>query len=510
MPSPGSVPTAADESERKYATSADRPVPDLRGLPGTETIDVDRVELSAQYHDTADLRLLRSGITLRRREGGDDAGWHLKLPAGQDTRTELHFPLGSGTENVPDELAGLLRGIRRDAPLTLAALLTTNRERHRLRTADGDLVAEIVVDDVVAVRGPDAGEITWREIEIEWNPERGGKKVARFLEAVESRFEAAGITRADSPSKLHRALGDLVPGTPRLPKGLAAVHDYLAGELRTLALADVAVRRDEADSVHSMRKAARRLRSALQTYAGRIPADHDLVDELRWLGRRLSASRDLEVQWERLAGRVEQIPLEAHREATRARIDEYFSARSEAARTEVLDTLDSARYLDLLRRLDAAVAGLESTPGKGTGPRKVASKDLTRAVEKVAEKVGRRVAKVGAATDPARRDEAIHRVRKGAKRLRYATEAIAPLHPGEVEGILDRFDAFQDLLGEFQDSVVARGHLLDMVSEQGHTAETSFGLGILFHLEAGIGEQLAGQLDGAWKKTLRATRGLWS
>jgi hypothetical protein len=34
----------------------------------------------ADYYDTDDLRLIRGGITLRRRRGGDDAGWHLKLP----------------------------------------------------------------------------------------------------------------------------------------------------------------------------------------------------------------------------------------------------------------------------------------------------------------------------------------------------------------------------------------------------------------------------------------------
>ena len=33
--------------------------------------------LSATYYDTADLRLARSGLTLRRRSGGTDAGWHL-------------------------------------------------------------------------------------------------------------------------------------------------------------------------------------------------------------------------------------------------------------------------------------------------------------------------------------------------------------------------------------------------------------------------------------------------
>jgi len=63
--------------------------------------------LDAIYYDTADLRLIGAGITLRRRTGGEDAGWHLKLPAGADTRDEIRLPLTSTDGAVPEELAAL-------------------------------------------------------------------------------------------------------------------------------------------------------------------------------------------------------------------------------------------------------------------------------------------------------------------------------------------------------------------------------------------------------------------
>ncbi|QOV99565.1 CYTH and CHAD domain-containing protein [Rhodococcus pyridinivorans] len=510
MPSTSSA-TVAEEAERKYSTTGDRPLPDLTGLPSVDAIDVDRFELSAQYYDTADLCLLRSKITLRRREGGDDAGWHLKLPSGVDTRTELHFPLGDDSaEDVPADLGSLLRGIRRGAPLSLAALLVTRRHRHRLRSSDGGFVAEVVVDDVDAVRSADGSEIRWKEIEVEWNSTLGDKTIGRFLTALEERFAAVGITRSESPSKLHRVLGDLLPARPPIAKGLIPVRDYLSSELHTLGLSDIAVRRDARDAVHSMRKAARRLRSALQTYSDEIVVDPDLVDELRWLGRRLSPSRDLEVQWERLTDRVADIPVESHREATRARIDEYFSARSEAARLEAVDTLDSDRYVGLLTRLDAAITDIAPATEAARARPKVARKELLRAVAALSKKVSRRVDRVGDAENPAERDALMHRARKGAKRMRYAIEVIAPLHPKRSGRILDRFDDFQDLLGEFQDSVVAREHLLDMLSEQGHTAETSFGLGILFRIETEIGDAQAAHLDSGWRKAYRAARRLWT
>ena len=43
-------------------------------------------QLAATYFDTADLRLAAAGLTLRRRTGGDDAGWHLKVPAAGGDR----------------------------------------------------------------------------------------------------------------------------------------------------------------------------------------------------------------------------------------------------------------------------------------------------------------------------------------------------------------------------------------------------------------------------------------
>ena len=53
---------------------------DLLQVAGTSGPDEEQLE--AEHYDTDDLRLIRAGITLRRRRGGDDAGWHLKLPLG--------------------------------------------------------------------------------------------------------------------------------------------------------------------------------------------------------------------------------------------------------------------------------------------------------------------------------------------------------------------------------------------------------------------------------------------
>ncbi|HEY3648180.1 MAG TPA: CYTH domain-containing protein, partial [Streptosporangiaceae bacterium] len=81
------------ETEQKYDADADFVLPKLGSLPGLggkRLADAKRIYLSATYYDTEDLALIQHKVTLRRRVGGDDEGWHLKLPVRKDTRQELH------------------------------------------------------------------------------------------------------------------------------------------------------------------------------------------------------------------------------------------------------------------------------------------------------------------------------------------------------------------------------------------------------------------------------------
>src|ERR1035437_10989616 len=104
------------EVERKFDADPGVPLPDPSGAGGAVSEAVES-QLDATYFDTADARLARQRITLRRRTGGDDAGWHLKLPAGQDERTEVRLPLGRATRTVPRALAREVRALVRDRPL---------------------------------------------------------------------------------------------------------------------------------------------------------------------------------------------------------------------------------------------------------------------------------------------------------------------------------------------------------------------------------------------------------
>ena len=162
------------EIERKFAVGADFAVPDLSGVPGVASVTGPRTyHLTAVYWDTPGFRLAAAHITLRRRTGGTDAGWHLKLPAGPERR-EVHAPLEAGTDTVPAELAGLVTGVTGDLPLRPIARLQTARTVRHLRDNAGQILAE-VADDQVTGSLPEPGGAagswqvasTWREVEVE-------------------------------------------------------------------------------------------------------------------------------------------------------------------------------------------------------------------------------------------------------------------------------------------------------------------------------------------------------
>jgi inorganic triphosphatase YgiF len=204
------------EIEQKFDVDEDFERPDFGAL--RDVLDEDltagapiRYQLGATYFDTPDERLLASKITLRRRTGGTDEGWHLKLPAGQDARRELREPLSAepadAARGVPERLAARVADVTGGLPLAPIAVLDTDRTVVPLTGRDGRVVAE-VADDVVTARrvagsaGVTAGQsLRWREIEVEvpvaW---------PRLQQAAADLLRAAGARPAGHGSKLARLL----------------------------------------------------------------------------------------------------------------------------------------------------------------------------------------------------------------------------------------------------------------------------------------------------------------
>jgi CHAD domain-containing protein len=486
------------EIETKYDVPADFVVPDLTGVDGVVSADAP-VEhaLEAQYFDAPDLRLARARVTLRRRTGGTDEGWHLKLPATRDARWELHTPLGKAVKRPPKAVVTPVAGILRGRAVAPVASLRTRRVVTLLRDGSGRALAEVADDTVSAtgLTGPDGvAELqTWREVEVEL---LDGDPA--LLGPVGERLVEAGARRTDRASKLARALGlpsgeaEAPAGAERPAKGkgkrrkvkptagavvLAAVEQQVA----ELQHADVALRLQR-DGVHRMRIACRRLRTTFAAYRSVLDrtATDPLRAELAWLAGRLSDARDDDVAIEHLRAVVADLPEELVLGPVAARLQPAHVAAQESGRVTALEVLAERRYLQLLDGLHALLADPPVT-GNAAEP----AAPVMRAVVRREAKRVRRSAEVAARREGAERTAALHEVRKAAKRARYAAELAVPSAGSEAEDVAKAAKKVQTLLGVLQDTVVVRERCRRIGLSAQAAGEPSFTYGLLLGREEG-------------------------
>ena len=496
------------EVERKYRASRGLVLPDLTGrLPSVASIDPTVIErMTATYYDTPDLRLAREGITLRHRTGGSDDGWHLKLPLGPlagGVREEIQLP-GNGTE-PPEELRRMVSAYLRFAVMAPAATLETERRKLILRDVAGEPLAELV-DDEVTVQGVGRVSAGFREIEVE---DRGGG--TDVLSAVGDVLQQAGAVGGEFMPKLVRSLGAraTAPPDPPLPEPVQpsdpagkVLTGYLRTNVRKLLAEDVRFRLSGDDAVHQMRVAARRMRTALKTFAPLVDPEwaDALRDELKWFASSLGATRDAEVLLARLLGDVNKLPPDLVMGPVEARIQQHVGGALASGMAEATDVLDSDRYLTLLERLvDGAW-----TPRLTPLAREPAQRVLPPLVRKAWRRLGTGVARVRETRLPGD----YHEVRIQAKRARYAAEAVAPAFGNRAERFAKQVVRIQDVLGEHQDAVTAQETLCQLVkSSSGRTV--GFTCGLLHAMEEKRADKARREFDEIWPQVARRRYRAW-
>lgn len=553
------------EQEAKFEGTGTFDAQSLRGLPSVSQIrEADPEELDAVYYDTADLRLLAHGVTLRRRGGGHDEGWHVKLPAG-DARKEIHAPLRAGRGGqVPGELNRWIKAYARGGALVPVAHLHTHRRRHLLLDKSGRVLAEVAQDSVSAqVLGterlhPDgegrtpkpagrtakatgrnakpaggnakpagrtgkaagrqdgatpapagndsAGTSTlvtqWSEIEIEREDGDAG-----LLRAAARRLEADGWHRSPSAHKLDHALaGALPPGFTDLEPG----------------------RRPRAGSAGAvvMDRLAEQLTVLLSLDAGVRADAPDAVHRMRTTSRRL---RNLLRSHRRVLDRRRTDPVADELRwltgaLAGARDHEVLAARlpRQAGRlggpgteglADRIAAQEAVRHAKALKsalaeldspRYHALLDALEDLRADPPLRRKRAAKSAVKHLRKVAAKDRHRLAaRIEAAADTKpgpRRDRALHSARKAARRTRHTAESALPYGGKQAAKLRKRTKALQQVLGDHQDAVVARAELTGL-AVRGHVAGAdTFGYGRLYALQDDLAADARRALPAVWKK----------
>ncbi len=436
---------------------------------------LERRSFVSTYHDTPDRLLERCGITMRRRLENGRNEWQLKLPV-DGARREVEA-LGAPSA-PPAEITELLAAFLHRRELVALATLRTLRDGVLVRAETG--IAEVVIDDVAVLDGQRVTG-TFAEVEIELI---AGD--SRALRSVERAVKRLGARRTDGRTKIARALGVSELPTRRPKSDSERIRLYFAQRYVDLLAADPGIRLGaDAEPVHDLRVAVRRLRAVLRAARELFSREwaESLHEELDWLGRSLGPLRDLDVLSQSL--RVES---DALGEADRAVLAPVFAALDgdrAAARAEALAALGSERYFALLEVLAAPPQFAEA----GGGLRMVAAAEL------------KKLRKTMRAADANASDEVLHKARIRAKRIRYLGETLGDRR------VVRRAKGFQDVVGEHQDAVVAEQWLRTLAER---VPEAALTLGVLIERQHERRRRTRDDLPRSWKRLRRAAAVAWA
>ncbi|TCK59154.1 CYTH domain-containing protein [Curtobacterium sp. PhB136] len=481
------------EIERTYDLPDGADLPDLIGAGGILQLDrQEPFELDATYWDTERYDLVASRVTVRRRTGGPDAGWHIKRAESDTVRHEQHFPLTDDPDTVPVDVLAALFTERRGRGLRPVVRITTTRTVTRLLDEDGDQIAELADDRVSAQRLDDdapADPRTWREVEVETVEGVDPQIAHEFFASLDGRFQAVGAGPAAVASKLARGLAGAP--APRLQtvdrpeKGTTA--RILTKRLRKLrsALLGQEARLRSGENAELRQTAATTLEIAaiLGAYRPAFPATEAVdraaaaADDLAGVTARAALAEYLIERLPRASTPAQDALVDA---MTRERILAATRERRDQAVRDVVAALHGEPFLELLDALDDAVERPAPTEWALRSPKKVAQ-DVSATVkphvrELVRDAVADDTSDTAAERETADR-EATERAWQGTMRARLAMDVLGD--DAFPHALWKRIGTAADVLTERVRSLYALDALRTNAGIAERGGEGTFGYGVL-------------------------------
>ncbi|WP_228892424.1 CHAD domain-containing protein [Pseudoduganella aquatica] len=283
--------------------------------------------------------------------------------------------------------------------------------------------------------------------------------------------------------------------TVRLKKKMALADAFSALGRSCVAQMEAnmaGVQARDAESLHQMRVALRRLRALLKMFEPLVTAPQNIQKGLDWLAAALGPVRD----WDVLAGTT----LKRVRGADTSALSETALAKAAKLHRAMLRTLDSPRFKKLMLRLNSWMQEKQWRNDVTEAGRVAMKKQAARSAIPLLKKAEKRLRKRIALLEP-REAPAVHRVRIAAKKARYGAEFFRDLLDREkAANYIHKLSALQDRLGMLNDMTVAARLLAELQYENSQLAQAAaFSLGYLSaEAEAGL-EQLEKPLKAVAK-----------
>jgi triphosphatase len=476
--------------------------------------EADEREEVTTYFDTPELALSRLGISLRVRRIGLRYVQTVKI-MGNDhgaakSRGEWEWAIAN---DAPDfvrlaetPVSSVLRPADRAA---LQPVFTTRiyRTIRQLRLEAGTL-AEIALDEGSIIAGRASEPIS--ELELELKAGRLGPLYRLALDLA----VALPLT-IEVASKAERGCRLLTGGTPRAskPPDVSVSVDASAAEAFGRIVASVvghmlanvpAAQLADAEGVHQLRVAIRRIRAALVLFKPLLHPEttRRYNAELRRIGQVFGEARDWDVfVLETLPAAATDVPVPGWLDLER----ETAEAKRIAAHCVVQDELRSTAFTRLILSIAGWIEdGVHSPAVLGNGEMGQAIVDIAPAL---LDNMAHKVAKRGYALDDASPEE-LHAFRKSVKKLRYAVEFLSALYPpNEVKAYVDACKELQELLGKINDAAMTP--MLAARLSEGEHADLAPAIGSLAAWSGKRGKMAWHRLPKVWH-AVRRTEQFWS
>jgi inorganic triphosphatase YgiF len=413
------------------------------------------------YFDTPDLALARRGISLRVRRSGD-----ARVQTVKWREQDGHSPFGRGEREWPIERDEPDLSLVADTPAGAAlaecgpvalgpAFVTDVRRARRYLLPEAGTVVEAVLDEGTISAG--SAQEGFQELELELKAGRPGQLYS-FALGLNGAVPLA-LSVASKSERGRRLATGAAPGARKaepldLPRGIGVAEGFrriIGAALAHLLANHAAAAAGEADGVHQMRIAVRRLRSAIALFRPHLeaPAAGRLDAELQRLGRVLGEARDWDVFCDEVLPAAERDTPE-----TRPHLLEgpASAERAEAYR-RLADELKGPAFTSLVLGLAVWVEERsDGTPVLGDGHSRgrlveLAPELLGRGVRKALRR-GRRIRR--------RSGEELHDLRKSLKKLRYSVEFLSGLCGRKrTRAYLQACKDLQERLGAINDAALA-------------------------------------------------------
>ena len=421
-----------------------------------------RSKLVSTYYDTDDRALARQGSVLRvRRHDGHYIQTVKSAGAPGDT------PLARGEwedaiagERPDPHAAKSGRFLTPDIAARVAPVFRTEvtRVATDLEPAPGTRIEAAIDRGTIRAPGQKPGErISEIELELKSGPVSALYDVAlRLLETAPVRLEwrskaERGHRLADGSPPAEAVHAEPFALDPTLSAEAALQHIGRVC-LDQISRNEAAIFAGQADGIHQMRVAVRRLRAVLSGFRDMLPATERrrASDELRWLAGALGEARNLDVLESGLIGpaRAALPDVAALRVLSAAA-----RRRRRAAYAAVRQTIRSPRYTALLLGL---MRWFDSRGWRGGEATPKLERPIGEILPVLLDKLRRR-AKRRAKGFARQSAEDRHQLRIVLKKLRYTSELLNGLYAaGAVKAFTGGLKRLQDDLGEANDVRVAQ------------------------------------------------------